>query len=167
MSLSPLFVPRIPAKQERKERVAAAPVLERLRPVEPNRAEAAAPPPPAPTVPSPPPRPVEPRQAVETAVLLGPTNPATTAAAIIRCGKVRRGELFSEKPMTGLAAEIVRQGKIRRGEAIADTPTPPSDPRAKAMTLLNWKRHGTIDAAAERWLSDYFAGVEATRELMR
>jgi hypothetical protein len=96
-----------------------------------------------------------------------PTDAKALAARIVEMGRIRRGEIpYRSGPTHPLAKAIVAAAALARG-SIAVPVELPSDPRAKAMVLLNHKRHGRIDAADERWLSDYFAGVEATRELAR
>jgi hypothetical protein len=54
----------------------------------------------------------------------GVANPSALAAAIIHCGKVRRGEVSNRPPIPpGVAGQIVRAGMRRRGELV-DTPKP-------------------------------------------
>jgi hypothetical protein len=117
------------------------------------------------------PRPAESKRA-ETVVPLGPANPtATTAAAIVRAGQIRRNELVPKPPAPRteaekMAAMIVAAAAKARSAAPLD-PELPENLTARAIVLCGQKARGTIDAAGQRWLADYFGKMEATRELMR
>lgn len=126
------------------------------------------------------------RERTEEVIDVAPalTDRAALAAEIVRQGRIRRGELVVPlpKPRTEreqLALAIIASGKKRHRqqltaherEALAAVVGADQDeelsPPAKALVSLNWKRHGGLDAAGQRWLADYFGKVDATRELLR
>ena len=194
--LTPLYVPRSsprppgePSRQPTEKGFAAQPVLhrhqaaaieaDRLRLVEERAAfekereeferRAAANQPPAPERI----RPVEPKRQAEPMGQppLLPTDPKALADQIVKMGRVRRGELVpkSSAPRTEaekMATLIVAAAAKARSTAPMD-PELPEHPLAKAIVLCGRKARDTIDAAGERWLSDYFGKLESTRELLR
>ena len=66
----------------------------------------------------------------------------------------------------GRGGEVARMWLASREQRCHGPPDLPSNPRAKAIVLLNWKRRDRgLSAGNERWLSDYFTNLEATRAL--
>ena len=145
MSLTPLSVLRVPAKQERKERVIAAPVLERLRQPEPKRAEPMAP------SPAPSPRPAE----------LGQPS-AEAQARAIHLSRQKADGTISAADLKWLSNYRAPQ----RGELETPARRIEAEKLAKAICLVGKKVRGEISPADARRLADHFAETEAI-ELLR
>lgn len=131
MSLTPLSVLRVPAKQERKEqRVAAGPVLQRLRPVEPS--------------PAPSPRPAEPKPSAEV------------QARAIKLSRQKAEGTISAADLRWLegyhAPQRGDKSPAQRAEA---------EKKARMICLVGEKRRGEISLADERRLADHFAEQRA------
>ena len=67
-------------------------------------------------------------------------EPGYTAGLIIAAGRKARGEL-PEAPLSGMAAAIIRAGQVRRGEVVADT-VMPQNPVAAAITISGRRARG-------------------------
>ena len=145
MNLTPLSVLRVPAKQGHKERVIAAPVLERLRQPEPKRAEPMAPLPPE-----------QPRSAVSR------TEAAKMEArAILLSAQKARGTISPAD-----AKWLANYRAPQLGELKSPARRIEAEKLAKAICLVGEKRRGTISPADARRLADHFAEMEAI-ELLR
>jgi hypothetical protein len=96
-----------------------------------------------------------------------PTDAKALAVRIIEMGRVRRAEISYRgiEPTLPMAKAII--AAAAKARSTAPPPALPEHPLAKAIVLCGQKARGTIDAAGERWLADYFGKMEATRELMR
>jgi hypothetical protein len=94
-------------------------------------------------------------------------NPEALAARIVKAGRVCRGEISGSgvEPTLPMARAIIAAGIRARSAPTA--PELPELPLARAICLAAQKVNGTIDAAGERFLSDYLGKFVATRELLR
>lgn len=99
--------------------------------------------------------------------VLLPTDAKALAARIVEMGRVVRCEIpyRGTEPTLPMAKMIV--AAAAKARSIAPPPELPEMELAKAIVLSAAKARGTIDAAGDRFLSDYFGKLEATRELMR
>jgi hypothetical protein len=98
-----------------------------------------------------------------------PSVVIATPEAIIRAGKLRRGELAVPipKPRTEIekmAARIVAAAAKARGKLAPELPTHPT---ARALTLLNWRRNGGLNADNAAWSRVFFTNQQGTRDLLR
>jgi hypothetical protein len=136
--LTPLFVPKFPTKQERKEYVIAGPVLERLRQPGPKRAEPAV-----------------------SSSALSPPSAEAQARAILLAAQKRDGTISAAdlKWLSNFHAPERSdfESLARRLE---------TEKLAKAICLVGKKRRGEISLADERRLADHFAEMKAI-ELLR
>ena len=89
------------------------------------------------------------------------TDAKALATRILEAGQRRRGT----EPTLPLARAIIAAGVKARTAPTA--PELPEHQLARAICLAGQKANGTIDAAGERFLSDYLGKFEATRELIR
>jgi hypothetical protein len=88
-------------------------------------------------------------------------RPRYMASLIRNAGRKARGEVAELPPLTGLAAAIVRQGKIRRGEAVADAVMLPKNETARAVVLSAMRRRGEVLSTSDAaWLSSFLERVE-------
>jgi hypothetical protein len=89
-------------------------------------------------------------------------RPGYTAGLIIAAAKKARGLSGVEEP-TGLAAAIVRQGRIMRGE-IADTPALPENLVARAVVLCGMRARGDpVSGSDAAFLNSYLEKISHGR----